>query len=122
MLKEFKEFTVKGNVIDLAIGVIIGGAFGRIVTSLVNDVLMPSIGLLLGRFDFSTLSITVGSASIKYGLFIQSVVDFLIVSFTIFLVVQQIHRLRKPPHLGPPTASIPPDTQLLTEIRDILKK
>jgi large conductance mechanosensitive channel len=119
MFKEFREFAMRGNVIDLAVGVIIGGAFGKIVSSLVNDILMPAIGLLLGTLDFSALALTVGSSNIKYGLFIQSVVDFLIVAFSIFLMVQQITRFRK--KSAPPTKP-PIDVKLLTEIRDLLKR
>jgi large conductance mechanosensitive channel len=95
MLKDFKEFAMRGNVMDLAIAVIIGGAFGKIIASLVNDVLMPLIGLLLGGLDFSGLSITVGDAVVKYGAFIQSIVDFVIVAFVIFMLVRAMNRLKK---------------------------
>lgn len=109
MLKEFKEFALKGNVIDLAVGVVIGAAFGKIVTSMVNDIIMPSIGLLLGKVDFSNLFINLGdkdyatlaeakeagAATINYGLFINSIIDFLIVAFAIFFVVKQMNRFRK---------------------------
>jgi len=109
MWKEFKEFAMKGNVIDLAIGVIIGGAFGKIVTSLVNDIIMPLVGLLLGKVDFSNLFITLGDGefdtiaqaqeakvpTLNYGLFINNVIDFLIVAFSIFIVVKQINRFTK---------------------------
>ncbi|MDD5624020.1 MAG: large-conductance mechanosensitive channel protein MscL [Candidatus Peribacteraceae bacterium] len=119
ILKEFRDFAVKGNALDLAIGVIIGAAFGKIVSSLVNDVLMPLIGLLIGNIDFSTLAIGIGSAQVKYGLFLQSVVDFLIVAFMIFLVVKQMNRFNKK---APPAPAEPPaDVKLLTEIRDIMK-
>lgn len=121
MLKDFRDFAMRGNVLDLAVGVIIGGAFGKIVTSLVNDVLMPAIGLLLGKLDFSTLSITIGSSSIKYGLFIQSIVDFTIVAFCIFLMVQQINRFKAKPAPAAPVEP-PADVKLLTEIRDLLRK
>lgn len=93
MLKEFKDFAMRGNVMDLAIAVIIGGAFGKIIASLVNDVLMPLIGLLLGGLDFSGLAITVRDASINYGLFIQAIVDFLIVAFVIFMLVRAMNRM-----------------------------
>ncbi len=107
MLKEFKEFAMKGNVIDMAVGVIIGGAFGKIATSLVNDILMPPLGLLLGRLDFSNLFVDLsgngyaslpqakaaGAPTINYGLFLNTVIDFLIVAFAIFLVIKQINRL-----------------------------
>lgn len=109
MLKEFKEFALKGNVVDLAIGVIIGTAFGKIVTSLVNDVIMPLVGLLLGKVDFSNLFINLsgvpydtlaeakaaGAATLNYGLFLNTVVDFLIISFSIFLAVKQINRFKR---------------------------
>ncbi|MEW6284618.1 MAG: large conductance mechanosensitive channel protein MscL [Chloroflexota bacterium] len=103
MLKEFKEFAMRGNVMDLAIAVIIGGAFGKIIASLVNDVLMPLIGLLLGGLDFSGLALKVGEASINYGLFIQAVVDFLIVAFVIFLLVRTMNKMKKPEPVAAPT-------------------
>lgn len=123
MLKEFRDFAMRGNVVDLAVGVIIGGAFGKIVSSLVNDLLMPAIGLVLGKLDFSTLAITVGGASIKYGLFIQSIVDFVIVAFCIFLMIQQLQRFKKKEEVresAPPAPST--EVVLLTEIRDLLRK
>ena|SRR5215213_8053710 len=103
MLKEFKEFAMRGNVLDLAIAVIIGGAFGKIITSLVNDVLMPLIGLVMGGVNFSDLSVTVGAAVIKYGAFIQSIVDFIIVAFVIFLIVRSMNRMKKPEPAAAPT-------------------
>lgn len=118
MLKEFREFAVKGNMLDLAVGVIIGGAFGKIVTSLTNDIIMPPIGLLLGKMDFSNLFVTLtpgktfetvkqakdaGAATLNYGLFINTCIDFLIVAFAIFLLVKQINRLRSAPE--PPPAN-----------------
>ena len=93
MWNEFKKFAIRGNVIDLAVGVIIGGAFGKIVSSLVNDIIMPLVGLLLGGIDFSNLSWKVGKAVVKYGAFIQTVVDFLIIAFSIFLFVKLINKL-----------------------------
>jgi large conductance mechanosensitive channel len=100
--KEFKEFAMRGNVMDMAVGVIIGGAFGKIVTSLVNDIIMPPIGLLMGSMDFSHLVITLQSevlgkapVTIRYGLFINTVLDFLIVAFAIFMVIKQINRFKK---------------------------
>lgn len=93
MFKEFKKFISKGNVVDLAVGVIIGGAFGKIVTSLVNDILMPIIGVIIGGIDFSNLTITFKDAKISYGLFIQNVIDFLIIAFCIFLFVKFFNRL-----------------------------
>jgi large conductance mechanosensitive channel len=109
MLKEFKEFAMRGNVLDMAIGIIIGAAFGRIITSLVNDVLMPPIGLLLGKVDFSSLYINLsggsypsvaaakaaGAATISYGLFINAIIDFVIVAFVIFMLIRQMNRLNR---------------------------
>lgn len=119
MLKEFKEFAMKGNVIDLAVGIIIGGAFGKIVTSFVNDILMPPLGLLLGKMDFTNLFINLsgkefpslkaakdaGAPVISYGVFINTVLDFIIVAFAIFLVIKQINRLKAEP------APVPPNTK-----------
>ena len=104
LLKEFKEFAVKGNAIDMAVGIVIGGAFGKIVTSLVNDIIMPPLGLLLGRMDFSKLAINLNEATaIKYGAFINSVLDFVIVAFAIFVVIKQMNRLKKAPPAADPT-------------------
>ncbi|MDB5386122.1 MAG: mscL, partial [Planctomycetaceae bacterium] len=114
MIKEFKEFAMRGNVIDLAVGIVIGGAFGKIVTSLVNDVIMPPIGLILSNVDFSSLAVTIRKATdeapavtIKYGQFINNVIDFLIVAFVIFLVIKQINRLNKPAPIAPTTKICP---------------
>ena len=93
MLKEFKEFALKGNVMDMAIGVIIGGAFQKIVTSLVNDIIMPAISIFTGKVDFSDLVVTVGNSSIKYGSFITTIVDFLIIAFSIFIAIRTINKL-----------------------------
>lgn len=93
MLNEFKKFISKGNVVDLAVGVIIGGAFGKIVSSLVNDILMPIIGILIGGIDFSSLSIKVGKANIAYGMFIQNIIDFLIIAFCVFIFVKLVNKL-----------------------------
>lgn len=93
MLKEFKEFAMKGNIMDMAIGVIIGGAFQKIVTSLVNDIIMPAIAVFTGKVDFSDLVITVGNSSIKYGAFITTIVDFLIIAFSIFIAIRSITKL-----------------------------
>ena len=135
MIREFKEFISKGNVLDLAIGVVIGAAFGKIVASFTNDVLMPPVGLLLGKVDFSNLFINLsgkpaetlaaakaaGLPTVNYGVFFNAVLDFLIVGFVIFLVVKQANRLRgEAPALA--TAGPTIDQQLLTEIRDLLKK
>ena len=93
MLKEFKEFAMKGNIIDMAIGVIIGGAFQKIVTSLVNDIIMPTIAIFTGKVDFSNLAFTIGNSSIKYGSFITTIVDFLIIAFSIFIAIRSINKL-----------------------------
>jgi large conductance mechanosensitive channel len=137
MLKEFKEFAMRGNVLDMAVGIIIGAAFGRIVSSLVNDVIMPPIGLLMGGLDFSNLFVTLGGGTydslataeeagapvIKYGLFINNVLDFLIVAFVIFLVIRAMNRLKRKEEAAPPPAPPEPSAEekLLTEIRDALK-
>ncbi|MBU8683737.1 large conductance mechanosensitive channel protein MscL [Bacillus haynesii] len=121
MWKEFKSFAIRGNVIELAIGVIIGGAFGRIVTSLVNDLMMPLLGLLLGGLDFSALSFTFVDAEIKYGLFIQSIVNFFIISFSIFLFIRYISKLKKK-DAEEEKAAPDPQEELLKEIRDLLKE
>lgn len=126
MFKEFKEFAMKGNVVDLAIGVIIGAAFGKIVTSLVADVIMPPIGLLLGGIDFSKLTIVIKKATetteavtINYGLFINTIIDFLIIAFVIFIIVKQINRFKKKEEKKADTPA--EDILLLREIRDSLK-
>ena len=118
---EFKQFATKGNVVDLAVGVIIGAAFGKIVASLVEDVIMPLVGTLLGGVNFSGLAITVGSATLKYGKFIQTCLDFLIIAWAIFMAVQLINRLRKQ-EPAPAPAAPPKQEVLLEEIRDLLKK
>lgn len=136
MLKEFKEFAMRGNVLDMAIGVIIGGAFGKIVSSLVSDVLMPPLGLLMGKVDFSSLFIDLsrtsppslaaakaaGAPTLNYGVFLQSVFDFLIIAFVIFMLVKQVNRFKKeaPPPPAPPPAPTN-EEKLLMEIRDLLK-
>ena len=131
MFKEFKEFISKGNVMDLAVGVIIGAAFGKIVTSLVDDIIMPIIGIILGKIDFSNLKIvitpateTTPEAAVKYGLFIQNVVNFLIMAFVIFLMVKFVNKLRKPVKTSIEEATevvSSKEETLLAEIRDILK-
>jgi len=110
MFKEFKQFIMRGNVIDLAVGIIIGAAFGKIVASLVGDVLMPVVGLLIGGINVSGLSIGIGDAVIKYGAFLQTVIDFLIIAFSIFLLIKGINKLRKKPVEAPkePTTKICP--------------
>ncbi|MBN2115214.1 MAG: large conductance mechanosensitive channel protein MscL [Anaerolineales bacterium] len=107
MLKEFKEFAVRGNVMDLAIAVIIGGAFGKIITSLVNDVLMPLIGLILGGIDFSEQAFAVGNAVVMWGAFVQSIIDFIIIAFVIFLLVRAMNRLKREEPTTPTTKECP---------------
>jgi len=121
MWKEFKDFALKGNVIDLAVAVVIGGAFGKIVTSLVNDLIMPIVALLTSGVNFTAMAATVGSVTFAYGNFIQSVVDFLIVAFTIFLAVKLISKARRKEQQEEGKPPQPSEQQLLTEIRDLLK-
>ncbi len=104
MLKEFKAFVMRGNVLDLAVAVIIGGAFGKIVGSLVNDILMPLVGLVLGGVDFASLSFNVGEAVVAYGAFIQAIVDFLVIAFVIFLLLKNAEKLKKEEPAAPPAA------------------
>lgn len=132
MISEFKDFAMRGNVVDMAVGIVIGGAFGKIVSSFVADVLMPPIGLLLGGVDFSDLAITLKDAAegaeavlLKYGVFIQTVIDFLIIAFAIFLVVKAMNALKKQEEEAPAEPPPPPEPsaeeKLLTEIRDALR-
>lgn len=126
-LGDFKKFISRGNVVDMAVGVIIGAAFGKIVTSLVNDMLMPVVGIFLGGVDFSTLSFTIGEAQVKYGAFIQTIIDFIIIAFTIFIVVKLFERLKRKEEVAEtPAESSPPapsdEVVILREIRDLLKK
>lgn len=136
MLKEFREFAMRGNVVDMAVGIILGTAFGKIVSSLVNDVLMPPIGMLLGKMDFSEFYLNLsggtyptlaaareaGAVVIAYGVFINTIIDFLIVAFAIFLVIRQINRLKRQEEAPPPAPVEPPRQEvLLAEIRDLLK-
>ena len=127
--KEFKEFAMKGNVMDMAVGVIIGGAFGKIVSSLVDDVLMPAIGMLTGNVDFTKLALKIGegenAAVLNYGTFIQNIIDFLIVAFCIFLMIKAMNKLNRKKEEEPAPAPAPEpsaEEKLLTEIRDLLKK
>ena len=123
-ISEFKEFISKGNVLDMAVGVIIGGAFSKIVSSLVNDVMMPLIGIIIGGHDFSNLSIKVGNAKIMYGSFLQNVVDFLIVAFCLFTVIKIINKFKKKQEKIEKKESIKTPSEeviLLSEIRDLLK-
>lgn len=120
-VSEFKTFISRGNVVDMAVGVIIGGAFGKIVSSLVNDILMPLIGVLLGGLDFSGLSIKIGDASLKYGSFIQTIIDFVIISLSIFVMIKLFERFKKKEE--PKVCEKKNDeVLLLEEIRDLLKK
>ncbi|UJW85072.1 large-conductance mechanosensitive channel protein MscL [Devosia sp. SL43] len=123
MFKEFRDFAIKGNMVDLAIGVIIGAAFGGIVSSLVDDVFMPIIGILIGGIDFSGIALTVGSASINVGLFINAVVKFLIIAFVLFMVVKGINSLKREAAKEPVETTPAPSKEevLLTEIRDLLR-
>ncbi|MEZ6057112.1 MAG: large-conductance mechanosensitive channel protein MscL [Planctomycetaceae bacterium] len=132
LIKEFKDFAMRGNVVDMAVGIVIGAAFGKIVASLVADVIMPAIGMLMGGVDFSGLSWTVGveghMATLKYGVFIQTIVDFLIVAFAIFMMIKVMNKAQSLAKLKeeakePAAPPAPPeDIQLLREIRDSLKK
>lgn len=136
LFQEFKEFAMRGNVVDLAVGLVIGAAFGAIVTSLVNDILMPPIGLILGNVDFSNLFITLsgqdypslaaardaGAPVVAYGAFINAVINFLIVAFAIFMVVKGMNRLRRKQEAAPEATPVPPRQEtLLEEIRDLLR-
>ena len=129
MLTEFKSFAMRGNVVDMAVGIVIGGAFGKIVSSFVADVLMPPLGLMLGGMNFSALAVTLKDAAegadavlLKYGVFVQSIVDFVIIAFAIFLVVKAMNSMKKE-EVAAPAAPPPPSQEelLLTEIRDALR-
>jgi large conductance mechanosensitive channel len=140
LLQEFKKFAVQGNVLDMAVGIIIGAAFGKIIASLVEDIIMPPIGLLLGKVDFSSLFINLsgaayeslakakeaGAPTLNVGLFLNSIINFVIVAFAIFLIVQQFNRLKAKPEPAPAAPPSPPpltkDQELLAEIRDLLKR
>lgn len=127
MLKEFKDFAMRGNVVDMAVGIIIGGAFGKIVSSLVADVIMPPIGMLMGGVDFSELAIPLGAgegaASINYGMFINTVLDFVIIAFAIFMVIKGLNSMKKKEEEKPAEPPKPSaEETLLTEIRDLLAK
>jgi large conductance mechanosensitive channel len=130
LIKEFKDFAVRGNVIDMAVGIIIGGAFGKIVSSFVSDVVMPPVGVLLGGVDFAKLSVTVKEATetaeavkVNYGAFLNTIVDFVIVAFVIFMVIKAINKMKKKEEEKPSAPPVPSKQEiLLTEIRDLLKK
>lgn len=132
MMKEFREFAMRGNVVDMAVGIIIGGAFGKIVSSFVQDVIMPPLGMLIGGVDFSDLTFIIQQAqgdmaevAIRYGLFVQSIVDFVIIAFAIFMVIRGMNRMQRKEEAKPATPPTPPEPskeeKLLTEIRDLLK-
>ncbi len=122
MWAEFKAFISRGNVLDLAVAVIIGGAFGAIVTSFVNDIIMPLVGVILGGIDFTSLSITLGSSAILYGNFIQAIINFLIIAFSIFLVVKAANSFQRKQEAAPAPPALPTKEEtLLAEIRDLLK-
>ena len=121
ILREFREFAVKGNIVDLAVAVIIGAAFGKIISSLVEDIVMPAVGAL-GRVDFKSLAVQVGEAKILYGKFLQTCVDFVIVALAIFVMVKIINELRRRDEQKPPAAVPPRQEQLLEDIRDLLKR
>lgn len=121
ILREFREFAVKGNIVDLAVAVVIGGAFGKIVSSLVEDIVMPMVGAL-GGVDFKSLAVQAGEAKILYGKFIQTCVDFVIIALSIFFAVKLINHLRRKDEEKPPAAPPPRQEKLLEEIRDLLKK
>lgn len=123
MLKEFRDFAMRGNVLDLAVAVVVGAAFTAIVNSLVNDIIMPIIGLILGGLDFSGLAITVRQAVIAYGKFIQAIVNFLIIAYALFMVIRTINKLQKKEAPAPPPPPEPSaEEKLLAEIRDLLKE
>ena len=121
-MKEFRDFAVKGNVVDLAVGVIIGAAFGKIVASFVADITMPVIGILVGGIHYEDLVWQVGDAEVKYGVFLQNVVDFIVIAFVIFLMVKVINHFRRKAEEEPKAAPPPRQEQLLEEIRDLLKQ
>ena len=134
-IKEFKEFAMKGNVMDMAVGVIIGGAFGKIVSSLVDDILMPLVGAITGNVDFTKLEFAfgegeyetlaaakdAGAAVLAYGQFIQNIIDFLIIAFCIFLMIKAMNKMKKEEPAAPEAPAGPTQEELLTEIRDLLK-
>lgn len=125
LLKEFKSFAMKGNVVDLAVGIIIGAAFGKIVSSLVSDIIMPPIGLLVGGLDFKDLAVTISSSPlvvIKYGAFINTLIDFVIVAFAIFMMIKALNAFKKKQEEAPAPPKKSDEVVLLTEIRDLLKK
>ena len=123
-LQEFKNFAMRGNVMDLAVGVIVGGAFSAITTSLINDIIMPVVGIFVSEASFADLSVTIGGAQITYGNFIQAVVNFLIMAFVVFCMVKAVNRVARKKEAAPPPPPPEPSNEekLLTEIRDLLKE
>ena len=122
-LREFKEFAMRGNMMDLAVGVIVGGAFSSITTSLINDILMPVIGIFVSEASFADLTVTVGSAVVAYGNFIQAVINFLIMAFVVFCMVKAVNRVARKKEAAPPPPPAPSgEEKLLAEIRDLLKE
>lgn len=120
LLREFREFAIKGNVIDLAVAVVVGGAFGKIVSSLVEDIVMPSVGVLLGGLDFKNMAVQMGAAKIAYGKFLQTCLDFMIIAAAIFFAVKMINHFKRKEEAK--AAALPRQEQLLEEIRDLLKQ
>jgi large conductance mechanosensitive channel len=121
VIKEFREFIMRGNVLDLAVAVIIGGAFGAIITSLVDDIIMPLIGILMGGVDFAGLGIQVGSATLLYGNFIQAIINFLIIALVLFLIIRAANRVMRAKAEAPVPPAPTAEEKLLTEIRDLLQ-
>jgi large conductance mechanosensitive channel len=123
MIKEFREFIMRGNVIDLAVGLVMGAAFTAIVTSLVNDIFMPIIGVIMGGVDFTGLGLVIGDATIAWGNFVQAVINFLVVAVALFFVIKSINAMQRKPEPKPAEPPAPPeDVKLLTEIRDLLRQ
>ena len=123
MIKEFKKFISRGNVIDLAVGVVVGGAFSKIVSSLVDNIIMPLVGIIIGGIDFTKLAVKVFDVEIQFGIFLQNVVDFLIIAFCIFIVVKLVNKVTKKEEKKPETKPVKPNQEiLLEEIRDLLKE
>jgi len=122
MIKEFRDFIFRGNVIDLAVAVLMAGAFGAIINSFVNDIIMPLVGVILGGIDFTTLSVQVGGATIAYGKFIQATVTFVIIAFVLFMIVRSYNRFLKKKEEAPAPPAPSAEESLLTEIRDLLKE
>jgi large conductance mechanosensitive channel len=120
--EEFKKFAMRGNVADLAVAVVVGGAFGKIVSSLVDTIIMPTVGILLGNIDFTSWVFKIGNSTIAYGKFIQSVIDFIIIAFVVFVVIHAISKFEKKKEEEKKEEKVPEDVLLLREIRDLLQK